>query len=597
MPHLILIAVGPVQTFIASARKLRDLWFGSDLLSELSKGVAHALSTGAELVFPHAASAELQSNSTLLVANKILALTHEDADPKELVQRAREAYDAFFRQQFDLTERSLGADFTACVDGSMFRAQLPDVGEFFAVWVPCSPEKYAESRAAAEQLMASRKAYRTFSQPLWASGEGRRKSSLDGARESVLLSERRSKARLIRRALVKQGEELDAIALVKRCAVRKGHRRLRFESLTSLALEPYIEGLRATGLEPRLHALQERAWQNEVLRSLLKGGQEAGECCDFLHAEWGLSVLDDLRAERLAIENEPDLAAETHKTLARINDDVNQLHRETTQPGKYAAILHGDGDHMGKAINELVTPKEHQAFSAKLSGFASGVREIVEERCSGCLVYSGGDDVLALLPLHTALECAAEIAASFSQAMAGISSKTRPTFSAGLAIVHHRDALSDSLDLARAAEKQAKNRFGRNALAITVAKRGGDAWTLGGKWEVLPGWLQELATYHREGAISSKLAYDLKRALDRAPKPWSWDTETTPPLPKSVKAAEALNVVRQKEETSESAVAGPAAERLVANLAHRTDPEQLPLELIVATELGRAKALAQGRWK
>ena len=36
MKYLVEIAVGPVQAFIASARKLRDLWFGSTLLSELS---------------------------------------------------------------------------------------------------------------------------------------------------------------------------------------------------------------------------------------------------------------------------------------------------------------------------------------------------------------------------------------------------------------------------------------------------------------------------------------------------------------------------------------------------------------------------------
>ena len=38
--YLISIAIGPVQDFIASARRSRDLWFGSWLLSELSKTAA-----------------------------------------------------------------------------------------------------------------------------------------------------------------------------------------------------------------------------------------------------------------------------------------------------------------------------------------------------------------------------------------------------------------------------------------------------------------------------------------------------------------------------------------------------------------------------
>jgi CRISPR-associated protein Cmr2 len=38
--HLWIISIGPVQEFIASARRSRDLWFGSWLLSELSKAAA-----------------------------------------------------------------------------------------------------------------------------------------------------------------------------------------------------------------------------------------------------------------------------------------------------------------------------------------------------------------------------------------------------------------------------------------------------------------------------------------------------------------------------------------------------------------------------
>jgi CRISPR-associated protein Cmr2 len=41
--HLLIIAIGPVQDFIAAARKIRDLWFGSYLLSELSKHVARTV--------------------------------------------------------------------------------------------------------------------------------------------------------------------------------------------------------------------------------------------------------------------------------------------------------------------------------------------------------------------------------------------------------------------------------------------------------------------------------------------------------------------------------------------------------------------------
>ena len=65
--YLILVSIGPVQEFIAQARRTRDLWYGSELLSELSRSVARSLAdSGAELIFPHSAAARN-------VANKILA--------------------------------------------------------------------------------------------------------------------------------------------------------------------------------------------------------------------------------------------------------------------------------------------------------------------------------------------------------------------------------------------------------------------------------------------------------------------------------------------------------------------------------------------
>ncbi|MBI2566887.1 MAG: hypothetical protein HYV63_07650 [Candidatus Schekmanbacteria bacterium] len=38
--QLLLVTIGPVQDFIASARRCRDLWHGSWLLSELGKAAA-----------------------------------------------------------------------------------------------------------------------------------------------------------------------------------------------------------------------------------------------------------------------------------------------------------------------------------------------------------------------------------------------------------------------------------------------------------------------------------------------------------------------------------------------------------------------------
>lgn len=593
--YIILIAVGPVQTFIAAARKLRDLWFGSDMLSELSKCVARSLADqGCELIFPSPLNAsDLAEHSQLLVANKVLALSQEISDPERMVEKTREDFDAFFRSRFEAAKSKLGDDFSTCIDGALFNQQRPDIGEFYAVWTPFDAAKYKESREQAEALLASRKTVRNFIQPGW-DGSGRKKSSLDGVRESVLDSGERSRKKLIRRFLLNPGEELDAIGLVKRCARRTGQRTLRFESLTSLALGPYLQGIRLSGKAEIVDQISRIADGNKVLRGILTGGNES-ECFDFLHSEWVPSVRDDVERNKLGLDSEPDTKRRTLAALEQIEASVSALHRDTCQPGKYAAILHGDGDYMGKAINDLANPHDHRKFSEQLAEFASAVKTIVEAH-EGCLIYSGGDDVLACLPLHLALKCAKKLRDDFAAKMSAVCIGAKPTFSAGLAIVHHREALSDGLELAKGAERAAKNRYGRDALAVILSKRSGSDLTVGGRWDVFLPWLHRLLAFHKDDLISSKLAYDLNSSLKRQRGTWKWDAGKSPARPISLAALEAARVIRHKGETAGGQAQAEAAEALIKEIANRSNGNALPQELVLSREIARSIRMSKGVW-
>lgn len=48
MKYLMIFSIGPVQEFIATARRSRDLWYGSWMLSELSKAAAKTISESIE---------------------------------------------------------------------------------------------------------------------------------------------------------------------------------------------------------------------------------------------------------------------------------------------------------------------------------------------------------------------------------------------------------------------------------------------------------------------------------------------------------------------------------------------------------------------
>ena len=96
MKHFIIVGIGPVQDFIASARKSRDLWFGSWLLSELSRAAAKTIvaseSNGTEcLIFPHINSEQqLAPNHSHNIVNKIVA--EVTTDPNAIFNKIKTSH-------------------------------------------------------------------------------------------------------------------------------------------------------------------------------------------------------------------------------------------------------------------------------------------------------------------------------------------------------------------------------------------------------------------------------------------------------------------------------------------------------------------------
>jgi CRISPR-associated protein Cmr2 len=137
-------------------------------------------------------------------------------------------------------------------------------------------------------------------------------------------------------------------------------------------------------------------------------------------------------------------------------------------------------------------------------------------------VYSGGDDVLAFVPLHRALECNQSLANAFRELVNDeLRSRLRErgssvlfpssTLSAGLAVVHHLEPLQDALACVRSAKRAAKQVRGKNALAVTVAKRAGADFTIKDSSSALHSRLRLFAGMHRRGEVPDGAAFELRR--------------------------------------------------------------------------------------
>ncbi|NOZ30001.1 MAG: type III-B CRISPR-associated protein Cas10/Cmr2 [Chloroflexi bacterium] len=505
MKHLFLCMLGPVQDFIATARRSRDLWYGSWMLSELSKAAAKAIADRYELgslVFPAPrAIASLEPGSDLNVPNKIVAIV--EGDPDEIGANVENAV----RKRLEsLRENALGK-VRGQFDRGLAIRQMDDLVEYYWVGVPVEDGRYGHARDLAEWLMAARKGTRDFQQ---FGGKPVPKSSLDGIRESVIPEDaypaagdppdvRVEKQRdLYLKYGARRGERLSGVDLIKRNGQRGDREEPDFRSTSHMAAIPFLE------MVDRVRGAGEGdSLLKEVYEALRESGMEP-------HGEDGDGAL--LFESRLR-EWAPD--DETLKQARSQWNGLIQRYAGDARPQPYYALLRADGDNMGKTIDSLEEEREHRKLSQELSEFAAEVKKLVK-RHRGVLIYSGGDDILAYLPLHTVLACARELAQGFDSRMSKFSYEAgkHPTLSVGIVVAHHLYPLSEVLEMSRDAERAAKFLPGKNGLAIILSKRSGVDRTIAGRSEDLHRRLQEMIALVRKEAISKKAAYEL-RELDR----------------------------------------------------------------------------------
>jgi CRISPR-associated protein Cmr2 len=520
---LLLVSVGPVQEFIAQARRTRDLWYGSHLLSELARAAARHLvapPVQAQLVFPALGPEDpelapcpglLRSDGRppLGIPNKIVALLPAGVDGGEAARGAREAVYSFWRH--DLAEPVRGRLRPLLQAGSdaLWDEQVAAAVEFLATWADVEAAGgYAAARREAEATLAARKNLREFLP--WGHSLGGPMSSLDGAREGVLGTRRGRAAALARQYRIADGEQLDAVGLVRRA----GGDPRQFVSVVNVGLAPWLQAAEQRAGEPfakMCAAAQARGWP-AVFRQDLPVGQLLAWSADLvLPSRWRPVFLE---------QGWNDEDAETWGQC-----HVRPLLRKMPEPFPYVACLAADGDHMGRTIDALAVqgPQAQRRLSRALSAFAAQVRDIVEQQHTGVLVYSGGDDVLAFLPLTTALACAVKLREAFVTQMRGLAPGEGPcpTLSVGVAVAHVMEGMGDLVELAREAERLAKGKGdqGRDALAVLVDRRSGGRRAWRARWETAPvARLQEDMALLR-GDLPAKKLYELHRLWRRLPQP------------------------------------------------------------------------------
>lgn len=195
------------------------------------------------------------------------------------------------------------------------------------------------------------------------------------------------------------------------------------------------------------------------------------------------------------------------------------------------------------AQKRALSPNRHLAISGALNDFSlTVVRHVVEEEHLGRVIYAGGDDVLAMLPVVDALPAAQRLRHAYSgidpaheggrdprgltlhKGFAILKGKLMrmmghtATASCGIVIAHHQAPLAAVRRELEAAERRAKN-AGRDRFSITVIKRSGGELELTAEWGEPLKLLNDLRCFLREEGVSRRAVYNTAEWLHDLPEP------------------------------------------------------------------------------
>jgi len=516
--------IGPVQDFVAQARRTRDFWAGSFLLSTLSAvAMREVEAQGGRVLFPipdpnfmKALAGESVDHRPKqgVVPNRFKAEIPEAFDPQTVGHVVRLAWLGIAR----LAWYCIPADLRNNHQG-LRRVWSRQIGVDFDSGTPHTTDPFWQvswaigSAEDGEDLLDRRKNLRVHRNP---SEPGVKCMLMDGWQElsgaprpgtemTELWQRLHKRINLRNKSDLRDDEQLCALSLVKRLFPDD------FEKLeVSMPSGWTLHGWRLDTGVPSGAYLSAAPWLARVIHSI-----EATEADDFYEVAMKAGNNGERRTRLKLVRDVADSYKDARAKLADLDGDlffdsslantldfpltalscpvrkklarIRQLPDRTSagsanvlgEPDRYFAIVAMDGDNLGR---NMADRDKQEAISAALADFTSRVPTLVSER-SGFLVYAGGDDVIALFPVPEAIPCARALRSWYEECFH--SRNISSTLSAGILFANHKLPLTHVLrDAHRLLDDVAKEGRGRDAIAVQVTSRGGELIRWAQPWKI-----------------------------------------------------------------------------------------------------------------
>ena len=520
--------IGPVQGFVAQARRTRDFWAGSFLLSYLAgAGMLEVINAGGELLLPSVVKNGGEINDPLLKAiktageggspldrteikmaatlpNRFIAGVPVHFDPSLCFRAIKAAWERVAEtvwQKYIAPAESLGRD-----TRQIWERQVNNFWEI----------NWATGEKIDSTLLPRRKNWRSYVFPAeegdkctlmgnWQEISGYLRSRGERDKQEAFWAEVRRRAG---RHELDENERLCAIALVKRLYPLAaedaiGWRMLeveRYPSTPYLAAVPWIaevagrcpeEARRYAAAASRLPGASYRE-NPQRFKLLVEQLRQYPVVREFASLDGNCYFKQALSNPRLWENNGRERkggGGESGNLLGELVKMHGELCKKTgKEPSPFYAVLMMDGDRLGALLDE----HEFNKVSEALNTFSRRVKEVVQEH-GGVLVYAGGDDVMAFFPLDGALAAAVALRRAYSESFAKSFAPCRSltgkaTISGALVYAHYNTPLTAVIrEVHELLDAVAKEKTGRDSLAVTVWKGAGRVLTWSAPWDVIAG--------------------------------------------------------------------------------------------------------------
>jgi CRISPR-associated protein Cmr2 len=514
MNHLFLFTISPVQPFIASARKTRDLYAGSQILSEMTKAAAREAASKdkdkpedikLELIFPTKTTGKS-------FPNRFVAKIEGNFSDEILQKKGYAIKKAAFKVFEELAKKLIDSnninwnslevvkekyrnekDFIFPTKESIkksFKQQIENYWDINWLFHPYEKDNYKAAYEEIEPLMAALKNERIIKNDFVEAG---RKCSIDGQNNALFRGEDTKNKRLEMQAVevnqgawLKPNEGLSAISLVKRAYEAKDENK-DFPSTIKVALKKQLAKIDKQLLDSYKELFSDK-YPNACIKLLSENYIEKIKLNNSKD-NWTKVFNEEFWIEdNLTEKNIPNL------TQLGIAKDVHSKYLKSVLKDRYYALIAFDADKMGKLLSgetRIDKTSNLEDFQGKVSGllaaYSNWIYTSKELKDKIDVVYAGGDDFLGFVCLHDLFEVGNLLRVGFDEE---VNKKLKNdiegdfTFSMGITIAHYKTPLSIVIQITREMEKVAKdeNKGDRDAFAIAVLKHSGESHRAYYKW-------------------------------------------------------------------------------------------------------------------